>query len=320
MHCVVFSVEGATCSPNKAKVAAPLPPRRSYQYLGDSRGSWLPLRQLPGAGGTQSALTRSPGAGKGLRPPCLPLFAPPASSLRHEADCAPPLPACPEGARDPHGTALLPQLVVPGPPGGALPPPASRSPEPPAEDAPAHPLPPGRPSGVLWRERPRGAQAGGAEVPGVGTGRSKGAHAASGPRPTWPGSRGGTHGPPAPCHCGIPPAPWKAPSKKHGSQKGPGRLSQQRSHGGRFLENGAPQPPGSPTRTAYSRQGARSRQGGEDGSRLPQWTQLVAAVLGEGKRRKETRAAARGAGAPPSSGPPGPPWVPGVGCGGGVLR
>lgn len=178
MHCVVFSVEGATCSPNKAKVAAPLPPRRSYQYLGDSRGSWLPLRQLPGAGGTQSALTRSPGAGKGLRPPCLPLFAPPASSLRHEADCAPPLPACPEGARDPHGTALLPQLVVPGPPGGALPPPASRSPEPPAEDAPAHPLPPGRPAGVLWRERPRGAQAGGAEVPGVGTGRSKGAHAA----------------------------------------------------------------------------------------------------------------------------------------------
>lgn len=158
-------------------------------------------------------------------------------------------------------------------------------------------------------------------VPGVGTGRrSKGAHAASGPRPTWPGSRGGTHGPPAPCHCGIPPAPWKAPSKKHGSQKGPGRLSQQRSHGGRFLENGAPQPPGSPTRPAYSRQGARSRQGGEDGSRLPQWTQLVAAVLGEGKRRKETSAAARGAGAPPSSGPPGPPWVPGVGCGGGVLR
>lgn len=48
MHCVVFSVEGATCSSNKAKVAAPLPPRRSYQYLGDSRGSWLPLRQLPG--------------------------------------------------------------------------------------------------------------------------------------------------------------------------------------------------------------------------------------------------------------------------------
>lgn len=43
--------------------------------------------------GTQSALTRSPGAGKGLRPPCLPLFAPPASSLRHEADRAPPLPS-----------------------------------------------------------------------------------------------------------------------------------------------------------------------------------------------------------------------------------
>lgn len=168
----------------------------------------------------------------------------------------------------------------------------SRSPERWAEDAPAP---------LSLRQRPFGALR--RVVRGAGRG-----HVASGPRPTWPGSRGGTQGPPSSL-------PLRHPARSlEGSFQEP-----------RLRETARPSQPAEDAAEADSwKTGPHGPQGAQG--------QLTAGKVpgaGEGGQAGGGCAGGRGRGErrraqwPEAQGPPyaaGPRGVPGAGCGAGVLR